>query len=131
MLHASKAGAHGKRVDWTIHQLNEDILYHYWFQYHRFVCNNKEEQFLVVVVLKAKTSSKDYVTFLVSKIWFVVVASRTHQTKRYKWAYHECMVVAKGNIYKHQMKVLLMLHLAFVEGNITKYCDVLKGVVQA
>ena len=59
----------------TIHQLNEDNFYYYWFQYQGYVRNNKEEQFVVVVVLKARTSSNDYVTFLVSLInlWFNVI----------------------------------------------------------
>ncbi len=66
-----------------------------------------------------------------------LVTSNKHPHKRYwvhnhesKWVSCDCPCTQRGNICKHQVKVLQLLHLELVEGTITHYCDALKGTVE-
>ena len=45
-----------------------------------------------------------------------------------EWATCDCSHVMKGNIYKHHMKVLKLMHLDLEEGKITRYGGSLKGI---
>ncbi len=47
-----------------------------------------------------------------------------------KWASYDCPWAQHGNIRKHQVKMLQLLHPKLVEGTITRYCGVLKGTVE-
>jgi hypothetical protein len=41
----------------------------------------------------------------------------------YEWAYCECLQSQKGNICRHQIKVLMFFHPDQIEGIITCYYD--------
>ncbi len=51
-LCSSKGRFHGRWVDWAIHALVGDVLFHYWYSGLRksngFVLNRKQEQFVIV-----------------------------------------------------------------------------------
>lgn len=44
-----------------------------------------------------------------------------------KWASCDCSCGQRGNICKHQVKVLQLLHSKLVAGTIAHYCGALKG----
>ena len=132
-LRASKGRAHGRRLDWVIYELTEDILSHYWYQsmrkQHGFVPNLKQEQFIINVVLKAREIPDSCVTLPIANDGPALVTSKTTAGKLYivynpdcEWGCCDCMWAMKGNICKHQVKVLMMLHPSLAEGTITRYC---------
>ena len=137
-LRQSKGRYHGRRVDWTIHQLLGDVLNHYWYmalrKTHGFVTNKKEEQFVVCALLKARLIPDSCVLLPSRPGGPAVVTSKTKIHKRYwvhnpgeEWAACDCPRAMKGNICKHQMKVLRMMHPDLAEGRIARYCGSMKG----
>jgi len=46
-----------------------------------------------------------------------------------KWAYCECLRSSRGNICKHQIKVLMFVCPNIVEGTIVCYCSLLNGTL--
>jgi hypothetical protein len=137
-LKQSKRRYHGRRVDWTIHQLVGDVLNHYWYASLRkrfgFVTNTKEEQFVIGALLKARLIPDSCVMLPSCPGAPAVVTSKSKVQKRY-WVYNpgeelascDCPVGMKGNICKHQVKVLKLMHPDIAEGTITRYCGSLKG----
>jgi hypothetical protein len=137
-LRASKGRAHGRRLDWVIYELTEDILSHYWYQamrkQHGFVPNLKQEQFIINAVLKAREIPDSCVTLPIATEGPALVSSRNNAEKLYtvynpdcEWGCCDCLWAMKGNICKHQIKVLMMLHPGLAEGTITRYCGSLAG----
>jgi hypothetical protein len=66
-----------------------------------------------------------------------LVTSKKHPHKRYsvhnpefEWVFYDCPCTQRGNICKHQVKVLQLLHPKLAEGTITHYCGALKGIVE-
>ena len=140
-LRASKGRAHGRRLDWVIYELTEDILSHYWYQsmrkQHGFVLNLKQEQFIINAVLKAREIPDSCVTLPIANDGPALVTSKTNASKLYsvynpdcEWGCCDCVWALKGNICKHQIKVLMMLHPSLAEGTITRYCGSLAGTVE-
>ena len=137
-LRASKGRAHGRRLDWVIYELTEEILSHYWYQamrkQHGFVPNLKQEQFVINAVLKAREIPDSCVTLPIADDGPALVTSKSTASKVYlvynpdsEWGCCDCAWALKGNICKHQVKVLLMLHPSLAEGTITRYCGSLAG----
>ena len=140
-LRASKGRAHGRRLDWVIYELTEEILSHYWYQamrkQHGFVPNLKQEQFVINAVLKAREIPDSCVTIPIANDGPALVTSKTNASKSYKvynpdceWGCCDCVWALKGNICKHQIKVLMMLHPSLAEGTITRYCGSLAGTTE-
>jgi len=130
-LRASKGRAHGRRLDWVIYELTEEILSHYWYQamrkQHGFVPNLKQEQFVINAVLKAREISDSCVTLPIADDGAALVTLKTNPSKMYsvyspdcEWGCCDCVWALKGNICKHQIKVLMILHPELAEGTITR-----------
>ena len=140
-LRAAKGRAHGRRLDWVIYELTEEILSHYWYQamrkQHGFVPNLKQEQFVINAVLKAREIPDSCVTLPIAYDGPAIVTSKTNASKMYfvynpdcEWGCCDCVWALKGNICKHQIKVLMMLHPSLAEGTITRYCGSLAGTTE-
>ena len=140
-LRASKGRAHGRRLDWVIYELTEEILSDYWYQamrkQHGFVPNLKQEQFVINVVLKAREIPDSCVTLPIACDGPALVTSKTNASKSYsvynpdcEWGCCDCAWALKGNICKHQIKVLMILHPNLAEGTITRYCGSLAGTTE-
>ena len=140
-LRASKGRAHGRRLDWVIYELTGEILSHYWYQamrkQHGFVPNLKQEQFVINAVLKAREIPDSCVTLPIADDRPALVTSKTNPTKLYsvynpdcEWGCCNCAWALKGNICKHQVKVLMILHPSLAEGTITRYCGSLAGTTE-
>jgi hypothetical protein len=140
-LRASKGRAHGRRLDWVIYELTGEILSHYWYQamrkQHGFVPNLKQEQFVINVVLKAREIPDSCVTLPIANDGPALVTSSNDPSKFFsvyspdcEWGCCDCMWALKGNICKHQIKVLMMLHPDLAEGTITRYCGSLAGICE-
>ena len=140
-LRAAKGRAHGRRLDWVIYELTEEILSHYWYQamrkQHGFVPNLKQEQFVINAVLKAREIPDSCVTLPIADDGPAIVTSKTNASKLYsvynpdcEWGSCDCLWALKGNICKHQIKVLMMLHPSLAEGTITRYCGSLAGTTE-
>ena len=140
-LRASKGRAHGRRLDWVIYELTEQILSHYWYQamrkQHGFVPNLKQEQFVINAVLKAREIPDSCVTLPIATDGPALVTSMNNATKLYsvyspecEWGCCDCVWALKGNICKHKIKVLMILHPELAEGTITRYCGSLSGTCE-
>ena len=140
-LRASKGRAHGRRLDWVIYELTEEILSQYWYQamrkQHGFVPNLKQEQFVINAVLKAREIPDSCVTLPIATDGPALVTSMNNTAKLYsvyspdcEWGCCDCMWALKGNICKHQIKVLMILHPDLAEGTITRYCGSLAGTCE-
>ena len=140
-LRASKGRAHGRRLDWVIYELTGEILSHYWYQamrkQHGFVPNLKQEQFVINAVLKAREIPDSAVTLPIVDDGPALVTSRKNPSKFYsvyspdcEWGCCDCFWALKGNICKHQIKVLMILHPSLAEGTITRYCGSLAGTTE-
>ena len=140
-LRASKGRAHGRRLDWVIYELTGEILSHYWYQamrkQHGFVPNLKQEQFVINAVLKAREIPDSCVTLPIADDGPALVTSKNNPSKLYsvyspdcEWGCCDCVWALKGNICKHQVKVLMILHPSLAEGTITRYCGSLAGTTE-
>ena len=140
-LRASKGRAHGRRLDWVIYEQTEEILSHYWYQtmrkQHGFVPNFKQEQFVINAVLKAREIPDSCVTLPIADGGPALVTSKSDASKvnavynpDCEWGCCDCFWALKGNICKHQIKVLQMVHPSLAEGTITRYCGSLAGRVE-
>ena len=132
-LHASKGRAHGRRLDWVIYKLTGEILSHYWYQamrkQHGLVPNLKQEQFVINALLKAREIPDSCVTLPIADDGPALVTSMNNASKLYsvyspdcEWGCCDCLWALKGNICRHQIKVLMILHPELAEGTITRYC---------
>ena len=140
-LRASKGRAHGRRLDWVIYELTGEILSHYWYQsmrkQHGFVPNLRQEQFVINSVLKAREIPDSCVTLPIADDGPALVTSKNNPSKLYsvyspdcEWGCCDCVWALKGNICKHQIKVLMILHPSLAEGTITRYCGSLVGTTE-
>ena len=139
-LRASKGIVHGRRLDWVIYELTGEILSHYWYQamrkQHGFVPNLKQEQFVINAVLKAREIPDSCVTLPIANNGPALVTSMNNAnlysvySPECEWGCCDCMWALKGNICKHQIKVLMILHPELAEGTITRYCGSLAGTCE-
>ena len=104
---------------------------------HGFVPNLKQEQFVINAMLKTREIPDSCVTLPIADDGPALVTSKTNPTKLYyvysldcEWGCCDCMWALKGNICKHQIKVLMILHPELAEGTITRYCGSLAGTCE-
>ena len=104
---------------------------------HGFVPNLKQEQFVINAVLKAREIPDSAVTLPIADDGPALVTSRKDPKKVYyvyspdcEWGCCDCVWALKGNICKHQIKVLMILHPSLAEGTITRYCGSLAGTTE-
>ncbi len=127
-------------MDWCSHKLIGNVLPHYWYQSLRknwgFFLNKKHEQFVVNTILSAKEIPNSSMTFPKDDGGYAIVTSLTHEhlndkvyNPKSKWAYCECFQLQRGNICKHQIKIILLLHPDIVKGTIAHYYDSLSGTL--
>jgi len=76
------------------------------------------------------------VTFLEDDGGYAIVASLKHEDVNSKvynseseWAYFECLQSQRGNICKHQIKVLMFLRPNLAKGKIAHYYGLLSGTL--
>jgi hypothetical protein len=101
--------------------------------------NNKHQQLFVVGALLEAQLLIDANVALPSYeggLTLVMLAQKTHlrygiHNPTSKWACCNCIHAQHGNVCKHQLKVLMLLHPHLVEGIITRFCGSLKGIIQA
>jgi hypothetical protein len=139
-LRMTKSRLCKRHVDWCIHKLIGDVLSHYWYQRLRknwgFVPNKKREQFVVKTVIGPKEIPNNYVIFPKEDGGYAIITSLAHEhlncevyNPKSKWAYCECLQSQRGNICKHQIKVIMFLRPDIIKGTIAHYYDSLSGTL--
>jgi hypothetical protein len=101
------------------------------------VINRKQKQFVINVVIKAMMIPNSCVTLPSTPSRVALVAFRKCPHKKYwvhnpklEWISYDCPWAQCGNICKHQVKVLHLLHPKLAKGTIACYCGVLKRIVE-
>ena len=142
ILKAERSRMVGRRVDWCIHALTRDVVTHYSYyvlqKIHGFVDNKKERGIVVSALIQARDIPDTDVTLLVSKGGLAFVTSTTHRHIHHAihnsskfWATCTCVHSLCGNICKHQVKVLRLMHPDLAEGTIAKFYGVLVETISA
>ena len=138
ILRSERSRMTGRRVDWCITALTEDVLDHYWYKDLRkesgFIDNKKLQDITVESILKARKIPDSDVTLPEETGGFALVTSTTHRHMRYtvhnpdsEWAVCNCVWAQKGNMCKHHVKVLTMMNPDLAEGTIARYCGRMAG----
>jgi hypothetical protein len=135
ILKSERSRMIGRRVDWCITALTEDVLDHYWKE-KGFVDNKKMQDCVVESILKARAIPDDDVTLPIIDGDTALVTSTEHRHLRYtvhnpgsEWGVCNCVWAQRGNICKHHVKVVMMMHPEIAEGTIARYCGHLAGNV--
>jgi hypothetical protein len=140
ILKSERSRMTGRRVDWCITALTEDVLDHYWYKDLRkekgFVDNKKMQDTVVDSILKARQIPDIDVTLPKTDGDTAFVTSTTHRHLRYtvhnpgsEWGVCNCVWEQRGNICKHHVKVVMMMHPDITEGTIARYCGRMAGNV--
>ena len=140
ILKSERSRMTGRRVDWCITALTEDVLDHYWYMDLRkqmgFVDNKKMQDSIVNSILKARSIPDDDVTLPLKDVDVALVTSVEHRHLRYtvhnlgsEWGVCNCVWAQRGNMCKHHVKVVMMMHPEMVEGTIARFCGRLAGNV--
>ena len=140
ILKSERSRMTGRRVDWCITALTEDVLDHYWYKDLRkekgFVDNKKMQDSVVSAILKARAIPDKDVTLPLKDGDTALVTSTSHRHLRYtvrnpgtEWGVCNCVWAQRGNMCKHHVKVVMMLHPDIAEGTIARYCGRLAGNV--
>jgi hypothetical protein len=140
ILKSERSRMTGRRVDWCISALTEDVLDHYWYKDLRkqmgFVDNKKMQDSIVNSILKARSIPDDDVTLPSKDGDMALVTSTEHRHLRYtvhnpgsEWGVCNCVWAQRGNMCKHHVKVVMMMHPDMAEGTIARFCGRLAGNV--
>ena len=140
ILKSERSRMSGRRVDWCITALTQDVLDHYWYKDLRkekgFVDNKKMQDSVVSSILKARAIPDEDVTLPLKDGDTALVTSTSHRHLRYtvhnpgsEWGVCNCVWAQRGNMCKHHLKVVMMLHPDIAEGTIARYCGRLAGNV--
>ena len=140
ILKSERSRMTGRRVDWCITALTEDVLDHYWYKDLRkekgFVDNKKQQDTVVNSILKARLIPDSDVTLPESDGGFALVTSTSHRHLRYtvhnpdsEWGVCNCVWAQRGNMCKHHVKVVMMMNPEIAEGTIARYCGRMAGNV--
>jgi hypothetical protein len=138
ILRQSEGKLVGRRVDWLIHQLTGDVINRYDYMQFRkengFVTNKKGRSLMLSALTQAQKIQDSNVRLPASEGEPAFVRSSKRSHLEYvvynlctEWAVCECVHSQKGNICKHQLKVLRMTRPDIVEGNIARYLGSLRG----
>ena len=132
VLKAERCRLAGRRVDWEIHMLMA-VLRHYWYQHFRkmygFIDNSKMQAVAVGSIIKARTIPDGDVRLPEYDGGPARVVSS--ESRELIYTVHNpttdlasctCVHAQRGNICKHQVKVLQMLRPDLAEGTIARYC---------
>lgn len=141
VLKSERSRMVGRRVDWSITCLTEDVHDHFWYKGLRkdsgFVDNQKMQDFAVSAIVKARLIPDSDVSLNQSPGDCALVTSTSDREVRYvvhnpgeEWAGCSCPWAARGNICKHLVKVLLMIRPDVAEGTIARFCGRQVGNVQ-
>ena len=132
VLKAERSRMVGRRVDWTITSLTEDVHDHFWYKGLRkekgFIENKKMQDVVVSALMKAREIPDSDVALNQLPGNCAVVTSQEHRDVQYvvhnpgeEWAGCNCVWAQRGNICKHVVKVLLMIRPAIAEGTIARF----------
>ena len=138
ILRSERSRMTGRRVDWCITALTEDVVDHYWYKDLRkekgFIDNKKCQDTVVDSILKARAIPDDDVTLPVHEGDTALVTSTEHRHLRYtvhnpgsEWGMCTCVWAQRGNMCKHHVKVVIMMHPEIAEGTIARFCGRLAG----
>jgi hypothetical protein len=138
VLMASKSRLVGRRVDWLFHELTHDVIMKYKYnQYLKesgFISNKKAERLVINSVLQSLKIPDSCVSLPTVQGQPVLVTSSKRPHVKYavynldtQWACCECVHSQKGNLCKHQIKVLRMMKPKLANGTIIKVCGTLYG----
>ena len=141
VLRQSRGKLVGRRVDWLIHQLTGDVINRYDYMQFRkengFVTNKKGRSLMLSALTQSQKIPDSNVRLPASEgePAFVRSSKRSHLEYAVynpctEWAVCECVHSQKGNICKHQLKVLRMTRPDIAEGNIARYLGSLRGTAQ-
>ena len=126
ILKSKRSRITGRRVDWCITALTEDVLDHYWYKDLReekgIVDNKKMQDCFVESILKARAIPNEDVTLPVNDGDIALITSTKHCDLHYtvhnpgsKWGVNNCVW---GNMCKHHVKVVMMMNPDIPEGTI-------------
>ena len=138
ILKSERSRMTGRRVDWCITALTEDVVDHYWYKDLRkekgFVDNKKMQDTVVDSILKARNIPDTDVTLPVEEGDTAMVTSTSHPHMRYtvynpgsEWGVCNCIWAQRGNMCKHHVKVVMMMNPDIAEGTIARYCGRMAG----
>jgi hypothetical protein len=141
VLRQSRRKLVGRRVDWLIHQLTGDVINRYdYMQFKKengFVTNKKGRSLMLSALTQSQKIPHTNVHLPASdgEPTFVRSSKRSHLEYAVyipctEWAVYECVHSQKGNICKHQLKVLRITRPNIAEGNIAQYLGSLRGTTQ-
>ena len=138
-LKSRKCRMLGRRVDWLVHKLIEEVLNHFWYQNLQkcfgFVINKKQQHVVVGALLKARNipdtllveDGGPAIVCLYSKPHVVYIVFKPVS----KWACCTCLQANRGYICKHKFKDLRMVRPHIKEGSIVRLCGPLQGMVHS
>ena len=140
ILKSKRSKMTGRRVDRCITALTEDVLDHYWYKDLRkekgFVDNKKMQDKVVDSILKARLIPDTDVTLPLKEGDTAMVTLTTHRHMRYtvynlgcEWGVCNFVWAQRGNMCKHHIKVVMMMHPDIAEGTIARYCGRMAGNV--
>ena len=140
ILKSERSRMVGRRVDWTITALTEEVHDHFWYKGLRketgFIDNKKMQDYAVTALIKARDIPDCDVTLNVMPGNYALVTSSKHPHIRYavynpgeEWAGCNCVWAQRGNICKHLVKVLLMLRPDIAEDRIARFCGRQAGTI--
>ncbi|KAL3699403.1 hypothetical protein R1sor_017425 [Riccia sorocarpa] len=108
----------GRRIDWFIHKLVKDVDSHFWYMdfCRRWDLSNSEDMVSESTVLQAASIPDSSVTFSLEheNITATVISTRdpsvryTVYNSDTEWACCDCEWARRGNMCKHQVKLLIM-----------------------
>lgn len=141
VLRQSKKKLLGRRMDWLIYELTGNVIEKYdyqdWVKQNGFVKNKKQRQIMVSAIIQAQSIPDINVTLPVAdgSPAYVKSSKRRHITYAVhnpctEWAICQCVFSQKGNICKHQVKVLQMTRPDLASGRIARYLGSLRGTAQ-
>ena len=131
----------GRRMDWLIYELTGNVIEKYdytdWSKQNGFVKNKKLRQIMVNSIIQANSIPNDNVVLplyiggpaLVRSSKRGHIAYAVHNPCA-EWAVCECVYSQKGNICKHQFKVLELTRPNLASGKIARYLGSIRGTAQ-
>ena len=128
----------GQWMDWLIYELTGNVTEKYdytdWSKQKGFVKNKKLRQIMVNSIIQANSIPNENVVLPLyiggpalvrsSKQGHIAYAVHDPCTE---WAVYECVYSQKGNICKHQIKVLELTRPDLASGKIARYLGSIRG----
>lgn len=139
-LRSGKQRLDGRRIDWLISELVGPVLTHYWYRDNLkskgFKRNVRQEEFISNVVWTAREIPDVNVHLPTVPGHPAIVDSVQTAGRSYTiyapattWACCDCPWALKGNLCKHQIRVLQLMKPNLKEGLIVKLCGTKLGTI--